>query len=69
MQSALQQPTPSFSLTNAQGRAMECLTGGATDIALGGGSRSGKTFLLVRAVLVRALRANNSRHAIVTGKR
>lgn len=30
-----------------------------------GGSRSGKTFVLVRAVITRALKAANSRHAIV----
>lgn len=43
---------------------MDVLTCGAENIALYGGSRSGKTFLLVRAVLVRAIRAPGTRHAI-----
>jgi hypothetical protein len=53
-----------FNLTPAQEKAMDILTSDATHIALGGGSRSGKTFLLVRAVIVRALKEENSRHAI-----
>lgn len=56
-------PVP-FCMTAAQDRAMDVLISQATHIALGGGSRSGKTFVLVRAVLIRALRAANSRHAI-----
>lgn len=43
---------------------MQVLISDATHVALGGGSRSGKTFLLVRAVLIRAIRAPGSRHAI-----
>lgn len=54
----------SFNLTKAQDEAMDALTSKAGDIALGGGSRSGKTFLLVRAVLIRALKEDESRHAI-----
>ena len=64
---ALELPSPDpvpFCMTAAQDRAMDVLVSQATHIALGGGSRSGKTFLLVRAVLVRALRAPGSRHAI-----
>lgn len=53
-----------FKLTVAQDRAMDVLISDATYPALGGGSRSGKTFLLVRAVLIRALREPESRHAI-----
>ena len=53
-----------FRLTNAQDKAMDVLGSGATHVALGGGSRSGKTFLLVRTVIIRAARASNSRHAI-----
>jgi len=30
-----------------------------------GGSRSGKTFMLVRAIVVRALKSKGSRHAIL----
>ena len=36
----------------------------AVHCALGGGSRSGKTFLLCRQVIMRALREPFSRHAI-----
>lgn len=53
-----------FELTPAQDKAMDCLIGKAMHCALGGGSRSGKTFLLVRAVIIRALKAPESRHAI-----
>ncbi len=55
---------PSFKLTEAQDKATDCLTGTATHCGLGGGSRSGKTFLLVRALIIRALKADGSRHAI-----
>lgn len=41
------------------------LAGQATHVMLFGGSRSGKTFLLVRQVVVRALKAPKSRHAIL----
>ena len=57
-------PESAFKLTKAQDRAMDCLISDATHIALGGGARSGKTLLLVRAVIIRALKAPNSRHAI-----
>lgn len=53
-----------FRLTPAQDRAMDVLVSDATHIALGGGSRSGKTLLLLRAVLIRALREPKSRHVI-----
>ena len=53
-----------FKLTPAQDKAMDVLVSDATFIALGGGSRSGKTFLLMRAVLIRALREPNSRHVV-----
>lgn len=43
---------------------MDCLISLATHCGLGGGSRSGKTFLLVRAVLLRGLMEPGSRHAI-----
>ena len=58
-------PRPiAFQLTVAQDHAMDALISDATHCALGGGSRSGKTFLLVRAVLIRAIKAPQSRHAI-----
>lgn len=55
----------SFTLTNKQQEAMDLLAGSATHIMLFGGSRSGKTFLLCRAVAMRAMKAPESRHAIL----
>jgi phage terminase large subunit-like protein len=52
-------------LTQKQEAAREILSGPATHVMLFGGSRSGKTFLLVRQVVVRALKAPKSRHAIL----
>lgn len=54
-----------FKLTPKQTQANELLASLATHIMLFGGSRSGKTFALVRAVCVRAIKAPNSRHAIL----
>jgi phage terminase large subunit-like protein len=56
---------PSFKLTAKQEEANRLLASSAMYVMLFGGSRSGKTFLLVRAVCTRALKANNSRHAIL----
>jgi len=53
-----------FSLTDKQKEAMDCITSKAKHNALGGGSRSGKTFLLMLATITRALKADNSRHAV-----
>jgi phage terminase large subunit-like protein len=50
--------------TARQLAAQEVLAGDATHLMLFGGSRSGKTFLLTRNVVMRALKAPNSRHAI-----
>jgi phage terminase large subunit-like protein len=52
-------------LTAKQAQAQEILAGDATHCMLFGGSRSGKTFLLVRNVVMRALKAPESRHAIL----
>lgn len=52
-------------LTPKQSQANELLAGDATHIMLFGGSRSGKTFVLVRAVCMRAVKAPKSRHAIL----
>lgn len=52
-------------LTARQLAAQEVLAGDATHVMLFGGSRSGKTFLLVRNVCMRALKAPKSRHAIL----
>lgn len=54
----------SFRLTPKQVEANRLLGSAATNIMLRGGSRSGKTFLLVRAIAQRALNAPGSRHAI-----
>lgn len=54
-----------FKLTERQSKAQEVLAGDATHVMLFGGSRSGKTFLLVRTVVFRALKAPNSRHAVL----
>jgi len=51
--------------TADQVRALKLLCGPAQNILLFGGSRSGKTFLLIYAILVRALRATGSRHIIL----
>jgi phage terminase large subunit-like protein len=53
-----------FHLTDRQKAAQQVLSGDATHLMLFGGSRSGKTFLLTRNVIMRALKAPNSRHAI-----
>jgi len=53
-----------FAFTPRQQAAQEVIAGEATHIMLFGGSRSGKTFLLTRNVVMRALKAPNSRHAI-----
>jgi len=56
---------PPFKLTAVQLAANELLALDATHVMLFGGSRSGKTFLLVRAVCTRAVKAPTSRHAIL----
>lgn len=53
-----------FHLTDKQKAALCVLAGPQKHTLLVGGSRSGKTFKLVRAVVIRALRAPNSRHCI-----
>lgn len=54
-----------FSLTEKQTEAWKIIAGEATHVMLFGGSRSGKTFLLCRAVAMRAIKAPESRHAIL----
>lgn len=58
-------PTPPFALNPKQVEANRLLAGPAQHILIRGGSRSGKTFLLTRAVLLRALKAPGSTHAIL----
>ena len=51
-------------LTRRQEEAQAVLAGDSTHILLFGGSRSGKTFLVVRNIIMRALKAPDSRHVI-----
>jgi phage terminase large subunit-like protein len=53
-----------FHLTERQLAAQAILASDAQHLMLFGGSRSGKTFLLVRNVVMRGLKAPDSRHAI-----
>jgi phage terminase large subunit-like protein len=52
-------------LTAKQQEAQAILASSATHLMLEGGSRSGKTFLLTRNTMMRALKAPGSRHAIL----
>lgn len=54
----------SFALTTRQQEANRLLGSPATNIMLRGGSRSGKTFLITRAICIRAMKAEGTRHAI-----
>lgn len=54
-----------FKLTKKQTELNKLLGSEARHIMLVGGARSGKTFLIVRAIVIRALRAAGSRHAII----
>lgn len=53
-----------FKLTPKQEEAQRIIAGDATHVMLEGGSRSGKTFLHVRNIVMRALKAKGSRHAV-----
>lgn len=53
-----------FTLTSRQREANRLLAGPARNVMLRGGSRSGKTFVLVRAIIQRAINAPASRHVI-----
>ena len=54
-----------FHLTTKQIEAREILAGPATHIMFGGGTRSGKTFMLMLAIITRALRAPGSKHTVL----
>lgn len=56
---------PGFKLTARQEAANKILGSGSTHVLLVGGARSGKTFLIVRALVVRALRCPGARQAIL----
>jgi phage terminase large subunit-like protein len=51
-------------LTAKQEEAQRFCAGPASNVMLFGGSRSGKTFLHIRNVIMRALKAPNSRHGV-----
>lgn len=55
----------SFTLTDRQQQALDVLAGKAQHVMLYGGSRSGKTFLLIWSVVSRAINAAGSRHAVL----
>jgi phage terminase large subunit-like protein len=55
----------SFALTAAQQRANDLLSGPQRHTNLVGGARSGKTFLVVRAIVIRGLKWSYSRHAMM----
>jgi phage terminase large subunit-like protein len=59
------QTTQTFELTPKQVEAQRLLGGPSTHCMLFGGSRSGKTFLIVRRIIVRAIKAPRSRHAML----
>jgi phage terminase large subunit-like protein len=65
MKHASENSVTPFQLTPKQNEANHLLCGPQRHSMLVGGARSGKTFLLVRAILIRALRADYSRHLIV----
>lgn len=57
--------TQKFELTKKQKEARELFASHLQYIMLFGGSRSGKTFLAVYIIVIRALKAEGSRHAIL----
>ena len=57
--------TSRFKKTKDQIQAISLLSSPAKYVLLFGGSRSGKTFILIYAVIVRALKVGGSRHAIL----
>ena len=52
-------------LTEKQREALELITGPARHILLRGGARSGKTWFLIRALCIRALKAPGSTHLVL----
>lgn len=56
---------PTFKFTPKQIEARALLASMLQYVMLFGGSRSGKTFLIVYAIIVRAIKAKGSRHAIL----
>lgn len=64
--SELAYPMPDgFALTPAQQRANDIMSNDQRHTNLVGGARSGKTFAIVRAIVIRALKWSYSRHAMM----
>lgn len=59
-----QMTTPSFSLTERQKEVRAVFASAAKFFLIYGGSRSGKTFLTIYAIIVRMLKAPGSRHVV-----
>lgn len=57
--------TDDHKLTAKQEEARDLLNGSARHILLRGGARSGKTFLLIRQLVIRALKAPGSTHLVL----
>jgi hypothetical protein len=55
---------PQYELTRDQLAAMHNLASDARHNSLGGGSRSGKTFLFIRSMCLRANKSPGSRHIV-----
>lgn len=58
-------PMPEFVKTAKQAEAVRLMGGPVKYVLLAGGSRSGKSFIIIRQIILRALKAPNSRHLIV----
>ena len=58
-------PMPEFVKTKKQAEAVRLMGGPAKYVLLAGGSRSGKSFIIIRQIILRALKEPNSRHLIV----
>jgi hypothetical protein len=58
-------PVEKFELTADQIKAVDMLASDAKHCGLGGGARSGKTFLIIWAIVTRCLLAPGGRHAIL----
>jgi predicted phage terminase large subunit-like protein len=56
--------TPTFDLTDKQKEVRAIFATGARYMLVYGGSRSGKTFVIIYSIIIRALKAPGSRHAI-----
>ena len=54
-----------FALTDRQEQVQQFLRGPERHKLIYGGARSGKTFLIIRAIMIRAMMAAGSRHAIL----